>query len=147
MRGRYSGLAARVQEVKNRAIYIHCHAHELNLALQSAVRDVRNVLGRVSSLYTFLEGSAKRHAKLAEIQQASATSRSNHPTVTLKLETRWSTRYRSVHAIFSNYSAILETLTFISEEDTSKTGADANSLLLNVSTFQFFFYIKVLNAL
>ena len=152
MRGRYSGLAARVQEVENRAIYIHCHAHQLNLALQSAccaVRDIRNVLGTVSSLYAFLEGSAKRHAKLAEIQHASATGSSNHPVLTLKrlCETRWSSRYRSVHAVFSNYSAILETLTFISEEDTSKSGADANSLFLNVSTFQFFFYLKVLNAL
>jgi hypothetical protein len=67
IRGRYSGLAARVQEVENRAIYIHCHAHQLNLALQSAccaVRDIRNILGTISSLYTFLEGSAKRHAKL-----------------------------------------------------------------------------------
>ena len=152
MRGRYSGLAARVQEVESRAIYIHCHAHQLNLALQSAccaVRDIRNVLGTVSSLYNFLEGSAKRHAKLAEIQHASSTGSSNHPAVTLKrlCETRWSSRYRSVHAVFSNYSAILETLTFISEEDTSKSGADANSLFLNVSTFQFFFYIKVLNSL
>ena len=48
---------------------------------------------------------------------------------------------------FSNYSAILETLTFISEEDTSKCGADANSLFLSVSTLQFFFHLTVLNAL
>ena len=152
MRGRYSGLAARVQEVESRAIYIHCHAHQLNLALQNAccaVRDIRNVLGAVSSLYNFLEGSAKRHAKLAEAQQSAAASSSNHPTVTLKrlCETRWSSRYRSVHAVFSNYSAILETLTFISEKDSSKSGADANSLLLNVSTFHFFFHLKVLDTL
>ena len=31
--------------------------------------------------------------------------------------------------------------------DSSKSGADANSLFLNVSTFYFFFYLKVLNAL
>ena len=75
------------------------------------MRDIRNVLGAVSSLYNFLEGSAKRHAKLAEAQQSAAASSSNHPTVTLKrlCETCWSSRYRSVHAVFSNYSAILET--------------------------------------
>ena len=42
------------------------------------MRDIRNVLGTVSSLHTFLEGSAKRHAKLVEIQHASATGSSNH---------------------------------------------------------------------
>lgn len=153
MRGRYSGLAARVQEVENRAVYIHCHAHQLNLALQTAccaVKDIRNVLGTVSSLYNFLEGSAKRHAKLAEVQHSSVTnSSSNHPVITLKrlCETRWSSRYRSVQAVLSNYSAILETLTFVSENDTSKSGADAHSLFLNVCTFHFFFYLTVLNAL
>ena len=121
MRGRYSGLAVRVQEVENRAIYIHCHAHLLNVALQSAccaVKDVGNVLGTVNSLYDFLEGSAKRHAKFTEVQHMSASS-GNHPLVTLKrlCETRWAARYRAVHAVFTNYSAILETLTFISEED------------------------------
>ena len=70
MQERYSGLATRVQEVENRAIYIHCHAQELNVALQSAcyaVRDIRNVFGTVSSLCNCLEGSAKRHAKIAKI--------------------------------------------------------------------------------
>lgn len=116
MRGRYSGLAARVQEVENRAIYIHCHAYLLNLALQSAccaVKDVRNVLGTVNSLYDFLEGSAKRHAKFTEVQHTSACS-GNHPQVTLKrlCETRWAARYRAVHAVFTNYLAVLETLSF-----------------------------------
>lgn len=41
-------------------------------------------------------------------------------------------------SFFSNFSAILETLTFVSENDTSKSGAYAHSLLLNVTIFQFF---------
>ena len=89
---------------------------------------------------TFLEGSAKRHAKLTEMQHASATGSDNHPALTLKqlCETRWSSRYHSVHAVFSNFSAILETLTFVSENDIRKSGADAHSLFLNLSIFQFF---------
>lgn len=45
MRGKYSGLAARVKELEPRAIYIHCHAHLLNLTLQtslSSIREIRN---------------------------------------------------------------------------------------------------------
>ena len=52
-----------------------------------------------------------------------------------------------MHAVYSNFSVNIETLTFFLEEDTSKSGADANSLFLNVSTFQFYFYLKVLNIL
>ena len=39
------------------------------------MRDIQNVLGTVSSLYNFLEGGAKQHAKSAEMQHASATGR------------------------------------------------------------------------
>ena len=62
MRGKYSGLASRVKELEPRAIYIHCHAHLLNLALQSSlssIREIRNILGTINSLYSFLEASAK----------------------------------------------------------------------------------------
>lgn len=84
-----------------------------------------------------------------EIQHASELHSGNkRPILTLKrlCETRWGSRYRAVHAIFANYSAILEALSFISEHDTSKSGADANSFLFNISTFQFFFYTNVLNC-
>ena len=52
--------------------------------------------------HNFLEGSAKRHVKLAEVQHVSATTSSNHLAITLKglCETCWSSRYRSVHAVF-----------------------------------------------
>ena len=62
--GKYSGLATRVKGLESRAIYIHCHAHLLNLTLQSSlscIKEVRNVLGTVNRLYDFLEASAKRH--------------------------------------------------------------------------------------
>lgn len=43
MQGSYSCLSARVQKVENHDIYIHCHAHQLNLALESACCAVRDV--------------------------------------------------------------------------------------------------------
>ena len=72
MRGKYSGLASRIQKGEHRALYVHCHAHQLNLVLADAcknIREVRNALGTVSTLYSFIEGSAKRHHLFHEIQQ------------------------------------------------------------------------------
>ena len=120
----------RVQETESCAIYIHCRAHRLNLAFQNTctARDIRKVLG-VYRHYTIFWKVVVNDIKLAEAQQSAAASSSNHPTVTLKqlCEMRWSSRCCSVHAVFSNYSAFLETLTFIPGKD---SGADANSLLL-----------------
>ncbi|XP_062521178.1 zinc finger MYM-type protein 1-like [Corticium candelabrum] len=143
MRGRYKGVCTRFQEVEKRALYIHCHAHVLNLTLAnacSAVQDIRNVLGVVNSLYKLLEGSAKRHSRFQAIQEKLGGS-----SVTLKrlCETRWSSRYEAVHAIKSSFDAIINTLEAISTED-AELGPEASCLLKSVQTFHFFFYISVL---
>ncbi|KAI6657242.1 hypothetical protein LOD99_11146 [Oopsacas minuta] len=148
MRGKYSGLASRVQEEEHRALYIHCHAHQLNLVLCEAcmnIREVRNALGTVSTLYSFIEGSAKRHHLFHEIQEKLGISRS----VTLKAlcETRWSCRYRAIHAVKLTYSAILQSLEDIAEHHAAKSGADAASLLRHISTFDFLIMIEILDYL
>ena len=148
MRGKYSGLASRVKELEPRAIYIHCHAHLLNLTLQSAlssIRDIRNVLGTVTSLYSYLEASAKRHERFQEIQKALNASK---PPTTLKhlCETRWASRYRAVHSLRSSFEAVVLTLQAVSDED-PRTGHEAESLLKAINTFVFYFYIIVLDAL
>ena len=60
----HKGLAARMKECSPLAVYVHCYGHLLNLALQDSmmcVEPVRNALGIVQKLCTFLKGSPKRH--------------------------------------------------------------------------------------
>ena len=69
MSGVHKGLAIRVKGDSPKAVYVHCHAHRLNLALQAAVAEneaLRNTLGTVQSIYTLLEASPKRHAFLVK---------------------------------------------------------------------------------
>ena len=64
MSGVHKGLAVRMKECSPLVVYVHCYGHLLNLALQDSmtcVESVRNALGIVQKLYTFLEGSPKRH--------------------------------------------------------------------------------------
>ena len=148
MRGKYSGLATRVKELEPRALYIHCHAHLLNLTLQcslSSIKEVRNVLGTVNRLYDFLEASAKRHERFQEIQKALISSK---PPTTLKhlCETRWASRYRAVHSLKSSFEAVLQTLLAISDED-PRTGHEADSLHKAIASFAFFFYVTILDSL
>ena len=147
MRGRYKGVSTRFLQDESRAIYIHCHAHVLNLTLAKAstsVQDVRNILGVVDSLYKLLEGSAKRHMRFKNIQESVD---SENPATTLKriCETRWSSRYQAVKAIKVAFKSIVQTLQTIASDD-AELGADAVSLQKSVETFQFYFYISVLEA-
>ena len=53
----YSGVQARIKAVENRAVYIHCYAHCLNLVLVDAVKhnnNATNFFGIIQSLYFFV---------------------------------------------------------------------------------------------
>ena len=71
MSGIHKGLAIRVKGDSPKAIYVHCHAHRLNLALQAALAEIeplRNTLETVQSIYTYLEASPKRHALFSDVR-------------------------------------------------------------------------------
>ena len=82
MRGKYSGLSTKMREVENRALYVHCYAHQLNLTLQHATQpipQIRNCLGSVQSLYNFIAGSSKRHNIFSGKQREAAEGTPAHP--------------------------------------------------------------------
>ncbi|CAF1116873.1 unnamed protein product [Brachionus calyciflorus] len=102
MSGILKGVVARIKNINNKALYVHCHAHKLNLALQdtcSNLVEVRNCIGTVNSVYSFIEASPKRHAIFEKLQMEKKKSE-------LKLkylsDTRWSSRYKAFKAIKEN---------------------------------------------
>ena len=148
MNGKYSGLSNRIKEEEPRAVYIHCHAHILNLTLQSAcssIQEVRNALGTVNALYNLLEGSAKRHAWFVAVQKSLDDGR-RPGRLTRLCETRWSSRHQSVHTVKSRFEAILKTLEEMAEADRD-LGPEATILSKSVATFRFLFFVSVLDAL
>ena len=59
MSGQYGGLQAKINEiVGNKAIYIHCYAHSLNLVVSNTMQNNRmaaDVFGILQKLYAFIE--------------------------------------------------------------------------------------------
>ena len=122
MSGVHKGLAIRVKGDSPKAVYVHCHTHRLNLALQAALAEneaLRNTLGTVQSIYTFLEASPKRHALFGEVRADS------EPKLTLKSqsETRWSCRYESVNVIIQQLESITKALLELKDYKDSKTSS------------------------
>jgi hypothetical protein len=99
MSGEFKGVAARIRAEVPRAVYIHCSAHRLNLALQDALEDLRapsKTMAVVNSLHVFFDGSTKRKAMLINKQ----LTNHNETTTTKRLDTtRWGSRRASVKAI------------------------------------------------
>lgn len=112
MSGKFQGLATRIKEVAPKAIYIHCYAHRLNLAVEASCSHfvvVRDTLYIAQSLYKFIEGSTKRHGQF----QNMLDKESNIRVLKKLCETRWSCRHSSLRALCANYSVIVEFLKVI----------------------------------
>ena len=63
--GHVAGLISKVLEQESRALYVHCRAHKLNLAVQDAMNnneEIRNIMVLVQELTAFIRGSPKRLA-------------------------------------------------------------------------------------
>jgi hypothetical protein len=146
MSGIYTGLAARLREKFKTAIYIHCYDHRLNLSIKDAcsqVSEIRNALGTLNSMHSFIEGSAKRH----DIFKGIATLEDCYIALKHLCETRWASRKRSVSAMKTTFSAVLKSLKHIDEVDKSPAGANANSLLKAASQFEYLFVIYLLDEI
>ena len=63
MSGVYSGVQARIKEMEPLAKYVHCAAHNLNLAINDSVKDITemgNFYDTIKALYLFFSKSVKR---------------------------------------------------------------------------------------
>lgn len=146
MSGRYNGVAALVRAKFSKAIYIHCYAHRLNLALQaacSAITEIRNALGTINSVYSFIGASAKRHMLFKDI----ATLGECYLSLKVLSETRWASRKHSFTAMKFTYSSVLKCLKKIDEEDKSKAGANAKSLSIAINQFEYLFVVYMLTEI
>ena len=145
MCGGYKGVATRVKNVNNKAIYVHCCGHVLNLAFVDTTKEItliRNTLGTISQLHNFIDGSAKRHAVFENLQKEAG-----YKTLTLKSlsDTRWSCRAEAFRAVKKRLEEIMNTLEEIADSDVS-CGSQAEGLLKAISTFDFVFNLYILDV-
>ena len=142
MAGAKSGVAKRFLDIVPYAVFVHCYAHKLNLALQDATNQIKcvsDVLLIIQNVSVFVERSAKRHA-LFEHLQGDEKKR----TLQNFCATRWSSRYLALKSFVSLYKYLLTFLEIVDDDNDKAIGATARGFLKQVKTFNFIFYCKVL---
>lgn len=107
--GETSGLQARIRKVESRALFNHCKAHNLNLAVQDGlekVQEAKNFIGTVKEMINFVRDSPKRNAQFERIQSEIAEAAEDQgPSLVAFCPTRYSfTLYRE------NYLIHIETI-------------------------------------
>ena len=63
MSGRLNGAQAYIREIIPTALYVHCAAHSLNLAVSNScdLSPVRNCMGTIASVYNFFNAPKRQH--------------------------------------------------------------------------------------
>ena len=145
MSGCNTGVRKRFTDVNQKAVYIHCHAHQLNLALVDSCKTLNHAsefFSLLQSLYNYLS-SAIPHAVFMKKQQELGST-----VVQLKKlsDTRWSCRYTSIKAFLTSLSAILATLDEIGD-DSNDRAIEARGLLVQIKSFPFLLSLVLLEKI
>jgi len=115
MSGKCRGVQSYVQTQYPKAVYVHCAAHSLNLAVSTAsdIQQIRNCLGVIEKMYTFFN-TPKRSAVIYNVIE-----QENADLKIKKLKrlcaTRWIQRYDSVNDFSELLPYVMLSLDEISE--------------------------------
>lgn len=139
MSGRCSRVQERLRDFVPRAVYIHCYAHSLNLALVDGVKgvaDARENFLLLEALYVFMS-TTKAHALFISQQKELHPDRLIRQLQRLS-DTRWACHQSAVAATSYTFDALLETLEEISSGSDHSKVIEATGLLLKDKNLQIF---------
>lgn len=108
MQGRKSGVAARILEDEPAALPVHCLAHNLNLCLQDASKQIvslRDAIELCREIYKLIELSPKRSFLFSSNLSAKGSGTSLKPLC----PTRWTVCTTAIDAILKDYVVLMET--------------------------------------
>ena len=118
MSGCIAGVSTLIKEKAPTAVYVHCWAHKLNLALVAASQRVRGAFAffdLLEALYVFISGTVP-HDRFISMQKM--LSPKAQPRELKKLsETRWSCRSSAIVAVKETFPALLLALGQLEDDD------------------------------
>ena len=148
MSGIRSGVQALVKKESDRALYVHCLAHSLNLCVQEVSKSVdliRNVLNLLFEMGKLIKFSPKRSTLFSTLsKQLALDSEENAVDMSLRTlcPTRWTVRHTAIKSILVNYDTLKATLEEV-EKGHDDYAAKAHGMLIQLEMFDTFFGLKL----
>ena len=136
MSGICNGVQQRIREVAPHAVYIHCYAHNLNLALVDCVKgnsDAREFFSLIQALYVFIS-SSKAHTIYIEKQKLQPDKQIRQ--LQRLVDTRWACSYNAINALCYTFDAVISTLECVGRENNDRA-VEAKGLLHQINCFKF----------
>lgn len=137
MSGEFNGVQAKFREKVPHAVYVHCHAHRLNLVLTDCLKNISELsefFSVVQRLYAFISCSNTRHELFVESQRISGQK-------VLELErtvqTRWFYAVRSISKVKARFDCIVAVLAAVSDSSNGEAACEAKGLLDKINSASF----------
>ncbi|KAH9805856.1 TTF-type domain-containing protein [Citrus sinensis] len=160
MQGELNGLKTLILKENESDYYIHCFAHQLQLALVSVAKkhqEVNDLFSLVAKVINIVAASSKRYDILKEkhaiavIEALKAgeleSGQGMNQEIALKRsgDTRWSSHYGTLISIITMFSSIIDVLEIIANDaSNSEQRFEANSTFKFMQTFDFVFTLYLM---
>ncbi|GLT98660.1 hypothetical protein SLE2022_161550 [Rubroshorea leprosula] len=139
MHGEWNGLQALILQECPYVYYVHCLAHQLQLALIAATREAADVYAffqNLTSIINIDNSSCKHHdelqascaleiARLVEINEIETRRRANQlGTLQRPADTRWSSHFKSICSLLRMFTPIASVLENVAVEGSTYSQRD-----------------------
>lgn len=143
MSGHLNGVQAFIRQTVPKALYVHCSAHSLNLALLHSCKlpSIRNCLGTVSAVCAFVRASPQRTNRLQDEVENLTRERKS---VLSFCQTRWVESHDALQRFLELYTPIVRFLEDFEEHGmSSDTSSKASQLLSAITKPEFVVSLQV----
>jgi hypothetical protein len=160
MRGEINGLKSLILKENKCAFYVHCFAHQLQLALVAVANKLDDIAWFfivLNNLTSAVGASCKRKDMLRESQNSLVTEAvesgeistgrglNQETTLTRAGDTRWGSHYGTLLRLTSLFPSVCDVLNMIVEDSTdSKQRVEARLLLDSLQSFEFIFKLLLM---
>jgi hypothetical protein len=157
MSGAVAGLQTLVKELQVLALYVHCCAHRLNLAvstLAGCIPEVEECFSILQNVYNLCSASTKRAAMFKEMQAEALLEAVDNGLeikkrplkIVAMSTTRWNCRIRNILAVMQNYEHVITLLSIIGAERDENV-AVARGVVSKLLDFKFVFTLHVMKEI
>ncbi|CAN6581440.1 unnamed protein product [Malus baccata var. baccata] len=162
MRGELNDLKTKILREQPCAYYVHCFAHQLQLALVAVAKkniDIASFFATANSVVNHVGASCKRRDLLREQLQEELviafendcliTGRCLNQETSLKRagDTRWNSHYGTLISIISMFSFVVHVLQMVIDDNPNENAGGANKLMRDICTFEFVFHIFLMKVI
>ncbi|XP_048435489.1 zinc finger MYM-type protein 1-like [Pyrus x bretschneideri] len=162
MKCEFNGLKTKILNDQPCAFYVHCFAHQLQLALVAVAKDnvdVNTFFLLANNVVNNIGASCKCRDALREMQQKELmkalendslmTGRGLNQETSLKCAgaTRWNSHYGTLISLITMFSSMVNVLEMIVDDNTNDSVAEANKLLKDIQSFEFVFFLFLMKSI